>query len=106
MKLTLAKDAFDELQASFTEELVDRIKVKLQEAGCKDGQLEDLTAAIALSVTGVIDDLAEIHGDGSEVHPYLTFRAGDDELIHCGENANTYDQVYGVMQRLFRQPRR
>jgi hypothetical protein len=102
LKLTLANTEFDELQAQFTAELVERIKLKLQEAGIENSQLEDLTAGIALSIAGVIDDVAEIQGDGVEVHPYLTFRAGDEELIHCGENANTYDQVYDAMQTLFR----
>ncbi|QIK37410.1 hypothetical protein GWK36_04785 [Caldichromatium japonicum] len=102
MRLILDQARFDTLQAAFTAELVERIRIKLIEAGICADQLEDLTASIALSITGVIDDLAPIPSTTLEVHPYLTFRLGEDELIHCGENAYTYDQVYGVMQRLFR----
>ena len=39
--------------------------------------------------------------DGVEVHPYLAFRANDEEIIHCGENAYTYEFVYGAMKKLF-----
>ncbi|MGQ9831981.1 MAG: hypothetical protein ACUVQI_10365 [Thermochromatium sp.] len=79
-----------------------RIKIKLQEAGIEPDRLEDLTAEIALSIAGVIDDLAEIDADGIEVHPYLTFRTDDETLVHWGENAYTYEQVYGAMRRLLR----
>lgn len=101
MKLTLANSEFDELQAIFTGELVERIKIKLQEAGVEGEKLEDLTAGIALSIAGVIDDLAVIEGGDLEVHPYLTFRTKDDELVHCGENSYTYELVYAAMRKLF-----
>ncbi|NEX21882.1 hypothetical protein G3480_16470 [Thiorhodococcus mannitoliphagus] len=101
MKLTLASSKFDEQQMIFTAEIVERIKLKLQEAGVNGEKLEDLTASIALSITGVIDDMAGIEANGLEVHPYLTFRTDDDELIHCGENAYTYEHVYAAMKKLF-----
>ncbi|MBK1718201.1 hypothetical protein [Thiocystis violacea] len=101
MKLTLAHSEFGARQAIFTAEIVERIKVKLQEAGVEQEKLEDLTASIALSIAGVIDDLAGIEVDGLEVHPYLTFRTDDDNLIHWGENSYTYEQVYGAMKKLF-----
>lgn len=101
MKLRLESDTFEELQAIFTAEFVQRIRIKLLEAGLEQDKLEDLTASIALSIAGVIDDLSGIDAEGTEVHPYLTFRAGEDELIHCGENSYTYEQVYGAMRKLF-----
>ena len=101
MKLTVASAQFDEQQGLFTVELVERIKIKLIEAGIGQELLEDLTAGIALSIAGIIDDLAGIEVDGVEVHPYLTFRVADDEIIHCGENSYTYEQVHGAMKRLF-----
>ncbi|EGV32264.1 hypothetical protein ThidrDRAFT_1500 [Thiorhodococcus drewsii AZ1] len=101
MKLTLASSKFDEQQAIFTAEIVERIKIKLQEAGVEQDKLEDLTASIALSIAATIDDLAGIETDGVEVHPYLTFRTDEDELIHCGENAYTYENVYSAMMKLF-----
>jgi len=101
MKLTLSSSTFDEQQAIFTAEIVERIKIKLQEAGVNEEKLEDLTASIALSITGIIDDMAGIEVEGLEVHPYLTFRTDDDELIHCGENSYTYEHVYGAMKKLF-----
>lgn len=102
MRLILDPARFDALQALFTRELVERIYIKLIEAGVGEDRLEDLTAGIALSIAGLIDDLAPIEGDGLEVHPYLSFRVDEETLIHCGENASTYEQVYGAMQRLFR----
>lgn len=105
MKLTLASAQFDDQQAIFVSEIVERIKIKLQEGGVEQDKLEDLTASIALSVAGVIDDVAGIEVDGLEVHPYLTFRTDSDELIHCGENANTYEYVYDAMRKLFLTPR-
>lgn len=101
MKLKLESDTFDAHQAIFTAEIVERIKIKLIEGGVEQDKLEDLTASIALSIAGVIDDLSDIEADGVEVHPYLTFRTEEDELIHCGENAYTYDQVYGAMTKIF-----
>jgi hypothetical protein len=101
MKLTLSNSEFDELQALFTAEIVERIKIKLQEADVGEDKLEDLTASIALSIAGVIDDVAGIEVDGMEVHPYLTFRTDEDTLIHWGENSYTFEQVYGAMRKLF-----
>ena len=101
MKLRLESEPFGEHQAIFTAEIVERIKIKLLEGGVEQNKLEDLTASIALSIAGVIDDLSGIELDGTEVHPYLTFRTAGDELIHCGENSYTYEQVYGAMRKLF-----
>ena len=101
MQLTLHTSKFEEHQAIFISEIVVRIKIKLQEAGVDPEKLEDLTAHIALSVAGIIDDTTSIEADGVEVHPYLAFRTNDDEIIHCGENSNTYEYVYGAMKKLF-----
>ncbi|QGU32729.1 hypothetical protein [Thermochromatium tepidum] len=101
MKLILDSSTFNDLQARFTAEIVTRIKIKLQEAAIESDRLEDLTAEIALSIAGVIDDLAGIDSDGVEVHPYLTFRTDDETLLHWGENAYTHEQVYGAMRKLF-----
>ncbi|TVQ87864.1 MAG: hypothetical protein EA400_10145 [Chromatiaceae bacterium] len=101
MKLTLATAQFDQQQAIFIAEIVARIQIKLQEAGIPQETQEDLTASIALSIAGLVDDLAAIEINGLEVHPYLTFRIADDELIHCGESAYTHEQVHNAMQGLF-----
>ena len=101
MKLKVNTSKFEEHQAIFISEIVEKIKIKLQEASVDPDKLEDLTASIALSVAGTIDDTAGIEVDGAEVHPYLTFRANDDEIIHCGENSYTYEYVYSAMKRLF-----
>jgi hypothetical protein len=101
MKLTIETSKYEEHQAVFTAEIIERIKIKLQEADIDQAKLEDLTASIALTVTSIIDDAAMIENDGVEVHPYLTFRTNDEELIHCGESSYTYELVYGVMQKLF-----
>jgi hypothetical protein len=101
MQLTSDTSMFEEHQAIFISEIVEKIKIKLQEAGVDPEKLEDLTASIALSVASTIDDTAGIESDGVEVHPYLTFRANDDEIIHCGENSYTYEYVYGALKKVF-----
>jgi hypothetical protein len=101
MKLILETSKFEEHQAIFTAEIVEKVKIKLREADVDQEKLEDLTAGIALSITSTIDDAAGIEADGVEVHPYLTFRTNDDEIIHCGENSYTYEYVYDAMKKLF-----
>ena len=101
MQLTSDTSRFEEHQAIFISEIVEKIKIKLQEAGVDPKKQEDLTASIALSVASTIDDTAGIEVDGEEVHPYLTFRTNDNEIIHCGENSYTYEYVYGAMKKLF-----
>jgi len=101
MKLALDTSKFEEYQAVFTAEIVEKVKIKLQEAGLDKEKLEDLTAGIALSIASTIDDTAGIEIDGVEVHPYLTFRTNDDEIVHCGENSYTHEYVYGVLKKLF-----
>ena len=77
------------------------IRVKLQEAGLEGERLENLTAHIAFSVASLIDDTSNIEVDGADVKPYLAFRTGEDELLHCGENAATYEFVPLVLKAMF-----
>lgn len=100
MQLNLDPEAFEEQQFLLVRELVQSIRVKLQEAGLSGTALDDLTTSIAFSVASTLDDTAAVEIDGVEVHPYLTFRTGDEELIHCGENAYTHEFVYEVLQKL------
>ena len=101
MKLTLEISRFEEYQAIFVAEIVEKVRIKLQEAAVDEKKLEDLTAGIALSIASTIDDMAPIESNGVEVHPYLTFRADNDEIVHCGENSYTYEYVYDAMKKLF-----
>jgi hypothetical protein len=101
MQLTLDPTRFDEQQFGLVRELVQSIRVKLQEAGLSGEKLEQATASIAFSVASTIDDTSAIEVDGREVHPYLTFRTADEELTHCGENSYTHEFVYEVLQSLF-----
>ena len=101
MRMILDTSKFEEHQALFISAVVEKIKIKLQEAGVDPEKLEDLTANIALSIASTIDDTAGIEVNSTEVHPYLTFRANDDEIIHCGENSYTYEYVHGAMKKLF-----
>lgn len=100
MQLNLDSERFDEQQMMLVRELVQSIRVKLQEAGMTGTKLEDLTASIAFSVASTIDDTSAIEMDGAEVHPFLTFRTSDDELTHCGENSYTHEFVYEVLRRM------
>jgi hypothetical protein len=103
MQLNLDPTRFDEQQSLLVQQLVQSIRVKLQEAGLSGETLEETTAAIAFSVASAIDDTSAIEIDGQEVHPYLTFRTADDELIHCGENSYTHEFVYEVLQTMSKQ---
>ena len=100
MQLNLDSQRFDEQQFLLVRELVQNIRVKLQEAGLSGAKLEEATASIAFSVASTIDDNSAIEADGTHVHPYLTFRTADDELTHCGENSYTHEFVYEVLQGL------
>jgi hypothetical protein len=104
MQLNLDPTLFDEQQFILVRELVQSIRVKLQEAGLSGEKLEEVTASIAFSVASTIDDTSAIEVDGKEVHPYLTFRTSDEQLTHCGENSYTHEFVYEVLQILCKQP--
>jgi hypothetical protein len=100
MQLKLDPTRFDEQQVLLVRELVQSIRVKLQEAGLSGETLEEATASIAFSVASTIDDTSAIEADGKEVHPYLTFRTSEEELTHCGENSYTHEFVYEVVRSL------
>ncbi|MBK1646054.1 hypothetical protein CKO25_15650 [Thiocapsa imhoffii] len=102
MQLKLDTARFEEQQALLVRELVQSIRVKLQEAGLSGVKLDELTASIAFSVVSAIDDTSAIEFDGTEVHPYLTFRTADEELVHCGENSYTHEFVYEVLEQLLK----
>lgn len=100
MQLNLNPTLFEEQQALLVRDLVQRIGIKLKEAGLNGSKLEETTASIAFSVASTIDDTSAIEVDGTEVHPYLTFRTADEELTHCGENSYTHEFVYEVLQNI------
>jgi hypothetical protein len=101
MELRLDVETFDKYQEAFIGEVIKSIRVKLQEAGLEGERLENLTAHIAFSVASLIDDTSNIEVDGADVKPYLAFRTGEDELLHCGENAATYEFVPLVLKAMF-----
>ena len=101
MNFNLEPEKFEEYQEAFIEEITKSIMVKLVEGGLEGRQLEELTASIAFSVASIIDDTTQIESDGEPVKPYLTFRSGDNEIIHCGENSCTYEFVVGILKKLF-----
>jgi hypothetical protein len=103
MQLNRNQTVFDEQQFILVRELVQSIRVKLQEVGLSGEKLEEATASIAFSVASTIDDTSAIEAGGKEVHPYLTFRTSEDELTHCGENSYTHEFVYEVLQSLYKQ---
>jgi len=106
MQLNLDPTLFDEQQFFLVRELVQGIRVKLQEAGLSGEKLEEATASVAFSVASTIDDTSAIEVDGKEVHPYLMFRTSDEELTHCGENSYTHEFVYDVLKSLEEQRRK
>ena len=98
LNLNLAR--FEERQAIFVEELTKTIQVKLAEAGLESDKVKELTGSLAFSITCMIDGIAGIESDGTEVQPYLTFQI-DDELVHCGENSFMHELIYDVLGRVF-----
>lgn len=101
MDLKSDPEQFDALQQAFIEEIIKSITTKLVEAGITGDQMEHITGNIAWSIASIIDDTTRIESDEGEVRPYLTFRSGEDELIHCGENSYTYEYVTGILKKLF-----
>jgi hypothetical protein len=101
MDLKLEPEKFEEAQEAFMREITQSIRVKLVEGGLDGRQMEELTANIAFSIASIIDDTTQIESDGMQVKPYLTFRSGSDEIIHCGENSYTYEYVIGILKELF-----
>lgn len=101
MNLTVDPQQFDKLQEVLVNEMASAIKIKLIEAGLDSSQIADLTGSITFSIANLIDDLAAIESDGEEVRPYLTFRNGDEDLVHCGENSCTNTFVYDVLKKHF-----
>ena len=101
MELQFDIEQFDKCQAILIDEIAQRIKVKLMEAGMEGEKLEENVAKITFSIASVIDDMAAIESDGFEVRPYLTFRADEDVLLHCGENSNTNEFVHLTLKKMF-----
>jgi hypothetical protein len=101
MDLRLDTESFEERQELFIKTLIEAIMVKLVETGLPGEKVEELTAHIAFSIASIIDDTSRIESDGVEARPYLTFRADDDALIHCGENAYSYEFVTKILKQLF-----
>jgi hypothetical protein len=101
MKLELEPEKHEEFQQALIREIAQTVMVKLVEAGLKGEKLEQATANVSFSIASIIDDTTAIEKDGEAVKPYLTFRDGDDAIIHCGENAFTYEFVTGILKDMF-----
>ena len=101
MELKFDTEQFEKCQAILIDEIAQRIKVRLVEAGLEGEQLEDYVAKITFSIASVIDDMAAIESDGFEVRPYLTFREDEEALLHCGENSYTNEFVHLTLKKLF-----
>ena len=101
MDLELDIEKYDEYQEAFIGEITETIITKLVEAGMEGEKLEQTTADLVFSIASIIDDTTAIESDGKPVKPYLAFRTNDNELVHCGENAYTYEFVRIVLKKLF-----
>lgn len=101
MKLVQDSERSDEYQTALIKEITQTISVKLVEAGLHGELMENTTANIAFSIASILDDTTQIKAEEDEVHPYLTFRTDDNELVHCGENTYTYEFVTNVLQEMF-----
>jgi hypothetical protein len=101
MKLLFDREDYDKYQAVLVNEIVAKIRLKLEEGGIKGSQLSDLTASIGSSMTSIIDDTAMIQEGDTEAHPYLTFVTENDDLVHIGENSYTHEFLYDALKKQF-----
>ena len=101
MELKLEPKKFEERQEIFIKEIIQAIRIKLVESGLEGEKLEQITANIGFSIASIIDDTTPIETEGVEVKPYLTFRTSENEIIHCGENAYSYEYVIKILKELF-----
>lgn len=101
MELIFDADRYDRYQEVLAREIAERVKIKLREAGMDGEQLAETTASVTFSIVNVIDDMSAIEDEGADVRPYLAFRTGDEELLHCGENSCLNTFVYDVLKKLF-----
>lgn len=101
MNLNLEPQTFEKYQDTLVDEIVKTVMVKLIEGGLEGAKMRELTASIAFSISSIIDDTAQLQADGEPVRPFLTFRSGDDQLLHCGENSYMHESVYDILKRMF-----
>lgn len=101
MELKFDAELFDKYQAALASEIAQRVMIKLREAGLQGEDLSEFTASITHSITSIIDDMSAIESDGEAIKPYLTFRTGEKELLHCGENSCVNTFVYDALKKLF-----
>lgn len=94
-------EKFEQLQVMLIEEIIKEINIRVREAGLEGGELEDLTGSLALSIASILDDTSGIEVDGVDVKPYLAFSTGDNEIVHGGENAYTYEFVRPLLKKLY-----
>ncbi len=92
---------YEAFQEIFVGEIIQQIRLKLMQAGITGDELIHLTGEIAFSVASTIDGNAIIERDGIDVHPYLVFSGGDEQIIHGGENSFTHEFVASEMGKAF-----
>ncbi|MBL7004863.1 MAG: hypothetical protein ISR69_12670 [Gammaproteobacteria bacterium] len=107
MKLTVDTKTFESYQKALIQEVIEQVRFKLFESGFRDEELMTLTTNISHGVASTIDDQANLqfeddNYDDIHIHPYLTFKTSEDELIHCGENAYSHEFVADIVKKLFK----
>ncbi len=101
MQLNADLDTFDNYQKILIREIIEQIRFKLATAGYRGDEVRDLTGEIAFSVASTIDDTAHIELEGTQVHPYITFRTEDEQLLHCGEKSYMHEYVASLIDDVF-----
>lgn len=101
MKLLFDREQYDNSQAVLVTEMVDMIKIKLEQAGIEGNQLQEITASIGSSITSIIDGTTMMKDGDKDVRPYLTFETDDEELVHIGENAYTHEFLFEALNKVF-----
>jgi len=101
MQLTIDAEKFDVHQKILMRELIEQIRFKLAAGGITGEKLHDLTLEVAFSVASTLDDTAKIEVEGAAVRPYITFRDGDEQLLHNGENSYMHEHVSSLIAKVF-----
>ena len=101
MKLVSDADRFDNWQAYFIGEIMEEMKLILDDAQLPAAQVRDLTEKLAFSVACVLDGSRSVEVEGVELNPILTFAPEGEELIHCGGNSYMHEYVFGISDEIF-----
>lgn len=94
--------SFDDRQQALTVAILEVIAAELKKADAPGELIEQLTGAIAFSITALLDDSASVDFADGEISPMLTFQVGNEELAYAGGNTWMHEYVYRLLPSVIR----